>query len=222
MQRGTRHSPPGFFRHRRWTSSPAPAWARLPIPAKTNAISGFGCNRPRVRNGTNSPNLCAENTRPKSLLLRSESGRAELATEQQKSQQQAATIQTAVSVGASILGAFLGRKALSAATMGRAATAARQASRTYKESQDVSQAKENVGSLVQQLADLQKQFEDEVASLQQKVDPLTEQLDHRTVRPKKQISACKWLVWVGAFNKHDITRRTDKFRVVSRRFRAKA
>ena len=122
---------------------------------------------------------------PKIAALEERKRRAELATEQQKSQQQAATIQTAVSVGASILGAFLGRKALSAATMGRAATAARQASRTYKESQDVNQAKENVDQLVQQLADLQKQFDDEVASLEQKVDPLTEQLDHRTVRPKK-------------------------------------
>ena len=122
---------------------------------------------------------------PKIAALEERKRRAELATEQQKSQQQAATIQTAVSVGASILGAFLGRKALSASTMGRAATAARQASRTYKESQDVSQAKENVDQLVQQLADLQKQFDDEVASLEQKVDPLTEQLDHKTVRPKK-------------------------------------
>jgi hypothetical protein len=122
---------------------------------------------------------------PKIAALEERKRRAEVATEQQKSQQQAATIQTAVSVGASILGAFLGRKALSAATMGRAATAARQASRTYKESQDVSQAKENVDQLVQQLADLQKQFNDEVASLQQKVDPGTEQLDHRAVRPKR-------------------------------------
>lgn len=136
---------------------------------------------------------------PKIAALEERKRRAEVATEQQKSQQQAATIQTAVSVGASILGAFLGRKVLSAATMGRAATAARQASRTYKESQDVSQAKENVDQLVKQLADLQKQFDDEVASLQQKVDPGTEQLDHRSVRPKKtnisvQIVALGWRV----------------------------
>jgi hypothetical protein len=136
---------------------------------------------------------------PKLAVLEERRRRAGLATEQQKAQQQQATLQTAVSVGAGILSAFLGRKALSASTMGRAATAARQMGRTYKESQDVNQAKENVTQLAQQLEDLQKQFDEEVAAQQSKIDPATEQLDHKTIRPKKtnitvQMVALGWQV----------------------------
>jgi hypothetical protein len=59
--------------------------------------------------------------------------------EQQASQQK---LQTAVSFGATLLGAVLGRKAVSMSTLGRATTAARGVSRSMKESGDIAQAQE--------------------------------------------------------------------------------
>src|SRR5262249_42863836 len=81
--------------------------------------------------------------------------------------------------------AFLGRKAISATTLNRAATAARAASRMNKESQDVGRASENVDALRQQLADLEAQFQSETAAAQAKLDPLTEALDIIQISPRK-------------------------------------
>ena len=61
--------------------------------------------------------------------------------QQQVSQQR---VQTAVSVGATIFGALLGRKMVSTSTLGRATTAARGVSRSMKETEDVAKAQERV------------------------------------------------------------------------------
>jgi hypothetical protein len=111
--------------------------------------------------------------------------RAEIATEQQKAQQHQAMLQSAVSVGATVLSAFLGRKTISTTNLGKAASAARQMGRTWKETQDVSQAGENVEQLAAQIADLQKEFETEVAARQGKIDPATEQFETVSIKPKK-------------------------------------
>jgi hypothetical protein len=123
--------------------------------------------------------------------------RAALAAEQQKAQQSQAFLQTAVSVGTGLLGAFLGRKAISVTTISKATTAARQAGRSWKESQDVNQANETVEHLTQQATELQSQFEAEVAAQQSKVDPMSEQLETVAVRLKKtnievQLVALVW------------------------------
>ena len=94
-------------------------------------------------------------------------------------------MQAAISVGASILGAFLGRKTISATNIGRATTAIRGAGRVMKESQDVSLAEENVAALQKQLADLESQFKSEREALSDATDPLHEKLDTISVRPTK-------------------------------------
>jgi hypothetical protein len=111
--------------------------------------------------------------------------KAEIAAEQQKSQRSQAVLQSAFSVGASVLGAFLGRKAVSVSSIGKAATAARQMGKTWKEQQDVGQAEENVEQLAQQLAELQQEFEGEVAAQQARIDPTTEKFETVLVKPKK-------------------------------------
>ena len=60
--------------------------------------------------------------------------------------------QTAVSLGATVLGALLGRKTVSASTVGRATTTARGGLRSMKEREDVQRAEENVQALKEQLA----------------------------------------------------------------------
>ena len=115
--------------------------------------------------------------------------------EQQKSKQQAearsSQVQAAISVGASILGAFLGRKTISATNIGRATTAIKSAGRVMKESQDVGAAEENVAALQQQLADLEAQFKAESDALAVATDPLNEKLDTLSIKPTKANIAVK-------------------------------
>jgi hypothetical protein len=134
---------------------------------------------------------------PKLASLEDRKRKAELAAGQQKSQQGQAMLQTAVSVGAGLLSAFLGRKAVSVTSLNKVATAARQAGRTWKETQDVHQATENVEQLSQQAVDLQHQLETELAALQAKIDPATEKFETVCVRLKKanievQLVALGW------------------------------
>ena len=78
--------------------------------------------------------------------------RAQQAVDRESEQASAQKIQTAVSFGATVLGALLGRKAISATTLGRATTAARGVGRTMKESQDIARAKESVEAVEAQKA----------------------------------------------------------------------
>jgi len=135
----------------------------------------------------------------KLAALQERKRRAEIAAGQQQAQRTQAMLQTAFSVGAGLLSAFLGKKAISATTANRAATVARHAGRSWKESQDVQQAAENVEQVAQQLADMQNQFEEELKSLQAKIDPATEQFETISIRPKKadidlQLVALGWIV----------------------------
>ncbi|MBH0179988.1 MAG: ATP-binding protein, partial [Nitrospira sp.] len=123
--------------------------------------------------------------------------RATLAKEKQQAESRSSQVQAAISVGASILGAFLGRKAISVSNIGRATTAVRSAGRVMKESQDVGAAEENVAVLQQQLADLEAQFKSESDALAAATDPLNEKLDTISIKPTKANIAVKLvaLVW---------------------------
>jgi hypothetical protein len=88
-------------------------------------------------------------------------------------------------VGATVLGALLGRRAMSVGTLSRAGSAARGVSRSYKESQDVAHANETVQAVQQQIDDLNTQFQAESNQLAQAFDPQSIQLETVTLRPKK-------------------------------------
>ncbi len=111
--------------------------------------------------------------------------RAELAREKQQTESRSSQMQAAISVGASILGAFLGRKTISASNIGRATTAIRSAGRVMKESQDVGAAEENVAALQRQLTDLEAQFKSESDTLAAASDPLSEKLETSLLKPTK-------------------------------------
>jgi hypothetical protein len=122
---------------------------------------------------------------PKLTSLQDRLHRAEqaLAREEQQAEQQKA--QTVISVGSTILGAFVGRKALSATTLGRATTAARGVSRSMKEKDDIARAEENVKVLQDRLADLEAEFKSEMTALESGIDPLAEELESVTLKPRK-------------------------------------
>ncbi len=122
---------------------------------------------------------------PKVAAIEERIRKAQQAVAREQEQSQAARMQTALSIGSGLLGALFGRKTLSATNIGRATTAARTATRAYKESQDVNRAGENVGALQQQLQDLQEQFQQDVEAAGARMDATTLQLDTAVVRPKK-------------------------------------
>jgi len=111
--------------------------------------------------------------------------RAQERAAREKSQLTQQKFQTAISIGASILGAFMGRKTLSVTNMNRAATAVRSATRIGHESSDVDRADDSLDVIRQQHADLQRQFEADTAALERSLDVST--LNFRTVQvtPRK-------------------------------------
>ncbi len=122
---------------------------------------------------------------PKMAALEERIRRAEQATEREKEQAKQQKMQTAISLGATLLGAFLGRKAVSTATMGRAATAARAGSRAWKESQDVERAAETVEAVRRQLADLEAQFNEESKSVEAATGAAAEAFETISIKLKK-------------------------------------
>ena len=103
--------------------------------------------------------------------------RAGQAVDREKEQAKQQKLQTAISVGVTLMDVFIGRKGFRRTSLGRATTAARGAGRILKEGQDVGRAQENVQALQQQLAELQAQVAQETEALKTAVDPLTEELE---------------------------------------------
>ncbi len=134
---------------------------------------------------------------PRAAALQERIRKAEEAVAREQAQARQQKVQTAISFGTTLLGAVLGRKAVSASTLGRASTAARGISRSVKESQDIGLAQENVAALQQRLSQLNAEAEEAAAEVQSQVDPLTEALETVTVKPKKtnisvQLVALVW------------------------------
>ena len=103
----------------------------------------------------------------------------------QQEQASAAKTNTLLSVGSALLGAFLGKKAVSSGNLGRAATAARGVSRQMKESSDVARAQENIEVLESQLATLEADFNAEVERVSADFDEAAKATDTITVKAKK-------------------------------------
>ncbi len=112
--------------------------------------------------------------------------RSELTLRGKEDQAKQHKLQTAFSVGATVLGSFLGKSAINASTLGRATTAARGAGRITKSQEDAKRAAENVEAIRQQLQDLEEEFKRETDLLNEEMNPLTEELDQFTVKPLKK------------------------------------
>jgi hypothetical protein len=122
---------------------------------------------------------------PKFAALEEKRRRAEQVVEREAEQSKSQGVQTAISVGATLLSSFLGRKSVSLGTLGRATTAARGVSRTMKEHQDVTRARETVEAISQQTADLDAEFKSAAAALDKTLDPQTEELGKVSLKPTK-------------------------------------
>ena len=140
---------------------------------------------------------------PKFEQLEERKRRAEQSVEREREQAKGQKFQTAISVGATLLSSFLGRKRASMSTLGRATTAVRGAGRSMKEAQDVDRAEENVSAIEQRLADLDAEFKDETASLERSFDSQTEQLETVSLKPTKANISVKLLTLAWAPYWHD-------------------
>lgn len=137
---------------------------------------------------------------PKVQTLTDQIRRAEERVSREQAQAGHQKMSTAISIGATLLGAFLGRSARSVGTVGRAATAMKSASRIGKESGDVERAATNLEVLQGRLRDLEAEFESAVAALDEPVTPEQVAIERRPLRPRKSdisvgtIGLC-WTPW---------------------------
>ena len=116
------------------------------------------------------------------LTQRLDTAQEGVAREEQQAQQQKA--QTAVSFGATVIGALFGRKAVSLSTLGRATTAARGVGRAMKETQDVQRAADKVAAAEAELKALEAELAEEVAALGA-TDMASLDLDTIEIKPKR-------------------------------------
>jgi hypothetical protein len=117
--------------------------------------------------------------------------RAEQAVSREAEQSKTQKLQTAISFGATLLGSFMGRKAGTMSTLGRATTAVRGVGRSMKEAQDVGRAQENVAAVDQKIQELDAEFKEETAKLESKFDPQNETLEKVSLKPTKANIAVK-------------------------------
>jgi hypothetical protein len=111
--------------------------------------------------------------------------KAEQGVAREQEQASAAKVQTAVSMGATVLGALLGRKMFSATNLGRATTAARGVGRASKEQDDVARAQQNVDVARKELEELDAQIASETASIAASFDAAASAIDTVSVAPKR-------------------------------------
>ncbi|MGQ9844750.1 MAG: ATP-binding protein [Caldisericia bacterium] len=131
--------------------------------------------------------------------------KAQLVVDRETEQAKQQKLQTTISIGATILGAVIGKKLGGVTNIGRATVAARGGARVLKEQQDIERAKETLQKYQQDLNELELEFQSEVEKLSQKIDPLTEKLETIVIRPLKKDIQLKLfsLVWLPYFKSSD-------------------
>jgi hypothetical protein len=122
---------------------------------------------------------------PKIATLNERLRRAEQAVEREAGQARSAKLSTAISFGSTLLGAFLGRKAITATNLSKAATAIKGVGRSVEQTQDVARAGETVEAIKQQLANLDAQFQAEAGSIEAGNDAAAGSFESIELRPSK-------------------------------------
>jgi hypothetical protein len=110
--------------------------------------------------------------------------RAEQTLQREQEQAKSKKMETMVSFGTAILGAFLGRKAVSARSAGRFGTAVKSAGRMRKESMDIARAQEMAAAVKQEISELDERLQSDIDSLDAAFDPAIEELEEVTIKPQ--------------------------------------
>jgi hypothetical protein len=135
---------------------------------------------------------------PKQAALDERLRRAQQVVRRESEQATGQKLQTAISVGATLVGALFGRKAFGTGTIGRATTAARGVSRTMKEAEDIERAQETVAAIEEQRRQLDEALHAETATLDAASAAATGPLETIVIKPKKANVTVKLLalVWM--------------------------
>jgi len=137
---------------------------------------------------------------PKVARIQERIRKAEQALAREKEQYKSQKWKTAISFGATLMGAMLGRKAASVGNVTRAGSTVKSAGRIGKEKQDIGRAKENIAALQQKLVDMEKEFEDVMEEIREKMDPESLELEDELIRPRKsdigiRMLSLGWVPW---------------------------
>jgi len=135
---------------------------------------------------------------PKMATLQERLRRAEAAKQREIDQAKRAKMDSVISFGSTLLGAFLGRRTVSLGTVSKAGTAMRSAGRAMGQAGDVGRAEETVAAVQQQLEDLESQFEAEVEKTAKTEHLLIETLETIELSPTRanidvRLVALVWL-----------------------------
>ncbi|MCW5982086.1 MAG: DUF87 domain-containing protein [Bryobacteraceae bacterium] len=130
---------------------------------------------------------------PKFRVLEEKIRRAEAAVQREQLQARQSKLESTVSIGATLLGALLGRRVISSSTVSRAGGAVRSMGKAQREAADVERAGDTLEACRRQLADLQSEFASETALIESRVDPRTQPLEAMEVRARKTDISIKLL-----------------------------
>jgi hypothetical protein len=112
--------------------------------------------------------------------------RAEQAVARQSEEARSRRVDTAISFGTAILGAFLGRKAISATSASRVGSAVRTAGRMQQEQQDVARAQETAEAVRAEIAAMETRLQEEIADMGSGLESSAETLEEIRVTAKAQ------------------------------------
>jgi hypothetical protein len=142
---------------------------------------------------------------PRLERLRAQIERAQATQARESEQLRQQKTQSAISIGATVLGAFLGGRR---SAVGRATTAARGLERSRKEAADVERAEASVEALQAKLQALDAEFQSELAAQDAGFDAEREPLERVAVRPKKTNIDVRSvsLAWVPTLDENGVRR----------------
>jgi len=111
--------------------------------------------------------------------------KAEARVDKSKDQYGQQKMTTAISFGATVLGALLGRKAVSVGTLGRATTTMRGGARTAEKKRGIDEASESLAAVESRYAALEAELETELERIQGEYDISQARFETIHIRPRK-------------------------------------
>jgi hypothetical protein len=122
---------------------------------------------------------------PKLARLQDQLRTAEERIEREQDQYQHRKMDTAISIGSTVLGALFGRKLASSSTVSSAGTAMRGVGRANRERGDIARAQERHRVLTDKLADLEVEFEEKLTDLRDSCEPDQFECTQVAIKPTK-------------------------------------
>ena len=97
----------------------------------------------------------------------------------------ASTTNTVLSLGMTILDAFLGRSAIKRSTTAKAGSALRNAGKMYREKDDVERAQQRVEEIEEEIEELEEELQDEIEEISEKYELGNYEIEPFYIKPRK-------------------------------------